>query len=88
MENHPFYLALLNLWPSLRMVDLTKETDDPGNTELFIIFLPTDYDEQEGAELEIRKLEYINLNSSGDHHEELTIISQNNELVLIINNNK
>lgn len=86
--NTNFAIALQNKFPNFRINDLTKQTDDPGNTELFVIFIPSGYDEHEETIPEIESLCQEHLTSEGDHHEEYHIMTQNNDIVLILNFNK
>ena len=75
---------------SMRIYDLTETTDDPGNTELYLVFIPCEYDgqtDQEGlAEIKSKLKTYFS--SDGDRHEEITVLTQNNEILIIFNNNK
>lgn len=73
-----------------KIIDLTETTDDPGNTELFLAYIPFESDEMPNAKQcdHLLTMLYKQFTSSGDHHEEITILLQNNELILIFNNNK
>lgn len=75
--------------------DLTNYTDDPNNTSLILFFLYPideikDYHKFNSKEFHNEIIEDLKLiyDDSGDHSEELSIIAQNDELVLILNLNK
>lgn len=79
----------------IREIDLTDKTDDPGNTVLQIAFIPMEEDEDEIPK-ELSAFQYGSFvsqlqdafDSAGDHHEEITVLSQNNEYIIIYNANK
>jgi len=75
-----------------RIINLTKETDDPGNTELYIVFVPLgEYDDVEVHDVQLLRFIGEKITESlpeGDHFDEVHITSQNNEFLLIINRNK
>lgn len=103
MKNH-FKLGLQNTlniqnanWDleDLRILDLTDNTDDPGNTILIIAFLPfysteddLDYSTYEKRIPEMKALLETPFNSQGDYAEELIISTQNNEYLIIYNANR
>lgn len=75
-----------------RHVDLTDATDDPGNTGLYIVFVPFgEYDDEEAHKPQLHELikgrleEQLN---QGDHFDEILVTSQNNEFLIILNSNK
>ena len=75
-------------------IDLTEKTSEPGNTMLTLFFLEPD--DEDNDDIYTSKFhDYLALDietnlydSSGDHHQEVKIISQNTELVVILNENK
>jgi len=76
----------------IRTHDLTESTDDPGNTELYIFFVPAgDYDDNEIHEGDLQGLIQHKLTKGlieGDHFDEVIVTSQNNEFLVIVNRNK
>lgn len=90
MSHNTLHPLLLNI-PNTRYNNLTHLTDDPGNTELHMYFIPlTEEDDYDFTRLQnlINTLTDEHLTSMGDHSEEAITITQNNELILIINLNK
>jgi len=75
----------------MRVINLTEDTDDPGNTELYIVLIPFgEYDEEEAHARPLQEdikqiLEGEHFTSEGDHVEEVLITTQNNEFLIIIN---
>lgn len=92
--------ALKDIMPAnrvpLRGYDLTETTDDPGNTELYLIYVPemsTDDDNDDYLSIDWdakakdlqNKLQTETFTSEGDHSEQVTVLTQNTELLIILN---
>lgn len=75
-----------------RIIDQTDNTDDPGNTNLWLAFVPFDDNEceqPEKSELDqiTKELQENCFTSAGDCHEEIITLAQNNEFLIILNAN-
>lgn len=70
----------------LRFIDLTAYTEDAGNTELAIALIPFEGEDGDPSHLE-SILEPL-FDSAGDHHEEVTVKTMNNEYIILFNFNK
>lgn len=75
----------------MRVIDETEQTDDPGNTILIIAFIPFKGEDNHNlcynAIPEIQKSLSEDFDSSGDHSEDITVLTQNNEFLIIYNAN-
>ena len=86
------HIILKNLGLTLRTtIDLTESTDDPGNTRLTLYFLTLNdetLDLLDNAQYHgriLNELEPILAPDLGDHSQELSLIYQNSEIILILN---
>lgn len=80
-----------------RTYDLTFTTDDPGNTELALGYIPLNNNLdffskskecQVSFELSIKKCLEDYFDNSSDFSEEVFVSSQNNEILILINANQ
>jgi len=80
----------MDTYPDLglvRVIDLTAHTDDPGNTEALVAFIPFRGND-EGVKFPSQEEMERVFHSMGDHVAEVIITMQNNEFMLLFNFNK
>jgi hypothetical protein len=71
-----------------RHLDLTPATGDPGNTELYLTFIPMGYDNLPTAPEQADFIELLRADEGrGGPEGEFILFTQNNELCLLHNEN-